>query len=221
MHSLQRWGQELCELPERPGRHWVYHEKSRLDPSRELVSRIENISPFHPGFASVAKTLQSTVAQLFGEPALLFKEKINFKMPGGDGFEPHQDSQAGWEAYASYFVTAIVSIDESTEANGCLRVALGQQHRPLFREWEPLTDADMADMDFVPCPTRPGDLAFLDTYAPHASEPNLTDATRRLYFATFNRAAEGDHLSRYYDDKRLSYPPDIERDPDKNYVFRV
>lgn len=221
VHSFQRWGRELCELPERPGRHWVYHEKSRLDPSQALISRIENISPFHPGFASVAKALQSTVAQLFGEPALLFKEKINFKMPGGDGFEPHQDSQAGWEAYASYFITAIVSIDESTEANGCLRVALGQQHRPLFREWEPLTDADMADMDFVPCPTRPGDLAFLDTYAPHASEPNLTDATRRLYFATFNRAAEGDHLSRYYEDKRRSYPPDIERDPDKDYVFRV
>jgi hypothetical protein len=221
VRRFQRWGQELCELPERPGRHWVYHEQSRLDPTQALISRIENISPFHPGFASVANVLQSAVAGLLGEPVLLFKEKINFKMPGGDGFKPHQDSQAGWEAYASYFVTAVVSIDQSTEANGCLKVALGQQHRPLFREWEPLTETDMADMHFVPCPMRPGDMAFLDTYAPHASEPNLTDVTRRLYFATFNRASEGDHLSRYYGDKRRSYPPDIERDPDKSYVFRV
>jgi len=31
----------------------------------------------------------------------------------------------------------------------------------------------------------------------------------------------GDHLAQYYADKRKSYPPDIERDPDKEYVFRV
>jgi len=35
---------------------------------------------------------------------VLFKEKVNFKMPGGDGFKPHQDSQAGWDRYADYFV---------------------------------------------------------------------------------------------------------------------
>ena len=35
------------------------------------------------------------VGELFGEPAVLFKEKINFKMPGGAGFKAHQDQQAG------------------------------------------------------------------------------------------------------------------------------
>ena len=32
------------------------------------------------------------------------EDKINFKMPGGTGFKPHQDSQAGWEVYAKYFI---------------------------------------------------------------------------------------------------------------------
>lgn len=44
---------------------------------------------------------------------------------------------------------------------------------------------------------------------------------RRVLYMTYNRAAEGDHRARYYTDKRKSYPPDCERDPDKRYVFRV
>ena len=49
----------------------------------------------------------------------------------------------------------------------------------------------------------------------------MSDTVRRLYFATYNRVSEGDHLARYYADKRQSYPPDIERQPGKEYVFRV
>jgi hypothetical protein len=36
-----------------------------------------------------------------------------------------------------------------------------------------------------------------------------------------NPLSAGDHLERYYADKRASYPPDIERDPDKEYRYRV
>jgi ectoine hydroxylase-related dioxygenase (phytanoyl-CoA dioxygenase family) len=190
-------------------------------PCRDLINRIEYISPFHAGFAALAEALCAPVGQLLGEPAVLFKEKINFKMPGGDGFKPHQDSQAGWDAYADYFVSVMVTIDEATVENGCLQLVSGHHRRGLFRSWEPLTDDDMADMAFVPCPTSPGDVVFFDCYAPHASEPNRSDQTRRLYFATYNRASAGDHLARYYADKRNSFPPDIEREPGVEYVFRV
>ena len=63
------------------------------------------------------------------------------------------------------------------------------------------------EMDFVPCPTEPGDLAFFDCFDPQASEANLSDNIRRLYFATYNRLTEGYHLARYDADKRLTYPP--------------
>ena len=159
--------------------------------------------------------------QLFDAPAVLFKEKINFKMPGGDGFKPHQDSQAGWERYASDFVSVLVTIDEATIDNGCLQVVRGHQHRGLYNAWEPLNQQDMASMAFVHCPTKRGDVILFDSYTPHASDPNMTDKVRRIYFATYNRLSEGDHLERYYADKRKNYPPDIEREPDKEYVFRV
>ena len=35
--------------------------------------------------------MQGIVSQLFGEEAVLYKEKINFKLPSGEEFKPHQD----------------------------------------------------------------------------------------------------------------------------------
>ncbi len=63
-----------------------------------------------------------------GGPVVLFKDKINFKMPGGPGFKAHQDQQAGWTRYAPLFVTALVTIDPATLENGCLEMVPGR-HR--------------------------------------------------------------------------------------------
>jgi len=221
MTQITRWAEEVQALPEVSGKQWVFHEKSRLDPNRDLISRIEYISPFHSGFEELGNSLRQPVAQLLGEEAVLFKEKINFKMPGGDGFKPHQDSQAGWQVYADFFITVMVCIDEATIENGCLQLVAGHQRDGVYREWEPLNEADMAGMQFVHYPTKPGDVVYFDCYAPHASEPNLTNTIRRMYFATYNRISEGDHLAQYYADKHKSYPPDIDRLAGKEYVFRV
>lgn len=221
MQLIEAWTSELASRPEESGKHWVFHEPSKLDPKVQLINRIEYISPFHPGFAELSNALKAATSRLLGEEAVLFKEKINFKMPGGDGFKPHQDSQAGWEDYAKYFISVMVCIDEATLENGCLQLVAGYNNQGLYREWEPLTEKDMEGMDFVSYPTRPGDIVFFDCYVPHASEPNLTNTTRRLYFATYNRKSEGDHMRQYYADKYKNFPPDIDRIAGKEYVFRV
>lgn len=218
---LLQWAEEVEMLPEESGKQWVFHEKSKVDPGRDLINRIEYISPYHEGFARLSRILANPVAQLLGEEAVLFKEKINFKMPGGDGFKPHQDSQAGWKDYADYFISVMVCLDEATIENGCLQLVAGHQNHGLYREWEPLSEKDMEDMTFIQFPTRPGDIVLFDCYTPHASEPNISDHRRRLYFATYNRLSDGDHMDRYYADKHKSYPPDIDRVSGKEYVFRV
>lgn len=220
MALIDQWAEEVQALPEESGKHWVYHEKSRKDDAK-LVNRIENIAPFHAGFQNLAEALKAPVAQLLDEPAVLFKEKINFKMPGGGGFAPHQDSQAGWDTYADFFISALVSIDRATLENGCLQLAAGHHKSGLVKSWEPLNEDDMKGMSFEPVPTAPGDIVFFDCYAPHASEANMSDTIRRIYYATYNRASAGDHMAQYYADKHKNFPPDIDRDPDKEYVFRV
>ncbi len=216
------WSHDLAERPEQVGSHWVYHEMSQRGDGSQLINRIENMTPFHPGLRELAECLRTGIGQLLGEEAVLFKDKINFKMPGGDGFQPHQDAQAGWETYARYYINAMVTIDEATSENGCLEVAKRPAAPKLVgNEWEPLTVEQTATMDFKMLPTKPGDVLFFDAYVPHRSAPNTSDKIRRIYFATYNRLSEGDFLERYYADKRQSFPPDIERVAGKEYVYRV
>ena len=224
MRRMSAWTDELQALPEVPGRCMMYFEPSLLRPGERVLQRIENFCPFHAGFAALCdgEKLRGTVSRLFGGPAVLFKDKINFKLPGGDGFKPHQDQQAGWSAYADLFITAMVSVDPTTAENGCLELCAGQHRQGLLgEEWAPLSDDDMRRLDARPVPTSAGDAVFFDSYTPHASGPNLTAERRRVLYITYNRRSAGDHRARYYADKRKSFPPDIERDPTRTYTFRV
>jgi len=221
---ISGWTDELQSQPEVPGRCMMYFEPSLLHPGERVLQRIENFCPFHAGFAALCdgEKLRGFAARLFGEPAVLFKDKINFKLPGGDGFKPHQDQQAGWSVYADLFITAMVSIDATTAENGCLELAAGHHTRGLVGdEWTPLTGEDMRRMGARAVPTQAGDVVFFDSYTPHASAPNLTRERRRVLYITYNRRSAGDHRVQYYADKRKSFPPDIERDPTRTYTFRV
>ena len=222
--ELRRATDEVQAWPELPGAWMVYGEQSLREPGRRLINRIENFYPHHPGFKAVfdGDKLLGRVSDLLGEPAVLFKDKINFKLPGGGGFEPHQDQQAGWSTYAPLFVTVLVAIDDATEANGCLELAAGHHTRGLIgREWAPLSAEDLRGVEFTACPTAPGDAVFFDSFVPHRSGPNLSHEPRRVLYVTYNRLVDGDHRNRYYADKRKSYPPDVEREPGKQYVYRV
>ncbi|HEY9725065.1 MAG TPA: phytanoyl-CoA dioxygenase family protein [Chroococcales cyanobacterium] len=224
LEKLKTWTDEVQSWPEVPGKYMMYFEDSLLDSGKRVLSRIENFCPYHEGLNDLTngEKMIQRISELFGEPSVLFKEKINFKMPGGNGFTPHQDAQAGWNDYASLFITVLIAIDESTVENGCLELAAGHHQRGLIGElWKPLTEENMNGMDFISVPTKPGDAVFFDSYVPHRSGPNLTDCPRRVLYLTYNRRSEGDSRIQYYADKRRSYPPDIEREPDRNYIFKV
>ena len=222
--KIATWTEEILGWPELPGEHMVYYEDSLIAGADRVVSRVENFCPFHAGFDDLIRTgaMIDAVSQLLGEAAVLFKEKINMKMPGGDGFKAHQDAQAGWNVYSDFHITALVSIDAATTTNGCLEMAAGWHDRGLIgNEWQPLDDGEGSEIKYHSCPTQPGDVVLFDSYAPHRSAPNLTQSPRRVLYVTYNRRADGDHRAQYYADKRKSFPPDVERETGKEYVFRV
>jgi len=223
MEEITRWTEEVANSPERPGHYMMYFEASKQDGSR-IISRIEDFVSFHEGFARLItrRRMQQAVSDLFGEPAVLFKDKINFKLPGGDGFKEHQDVQAGWDAYGKLHITAMVAIDETNAENGSVEMIPGMHKRGLLgKMWAPLTHEDTANASYQPVHCQPGDAVFFDSYAPHRSLPNKTDKSRRVLYITFNGASDGDRRAEYYADKRKNYPPDIEREPGKNYAFKV
>lgn len=222
MAEITGWVDEVEAWPEAPGKYMKYFEE-KAETGARLLNRLENFEPYHAGLADLMNgPLQRWTGDLMGENAALFKDKINFKLPGGGGFEAHQDVQAGWDDYATYFITATVVIDPATMENGCLELAHWPHRFEMVGNlWEPLTDDQTPDADYVAYPCEPGDVLFFDSFLPHRSAPNNTDKARRVLYITYNRASAGDHRAQYYADKRKSYPPDIERDPDKEYAYKV
>jgi hypothetical protein len=221
VEDLLCWTEDLLAAPEISGRHWVYYEDSLTEPRQRLVQRIENFCPFHSSFDRLVRDgeLSHWVGRLMGGPVVLFKDKINFKMAGGPGFKVHQDQQAGWSRYAPLFVTAMVTMDATTIGNGCLEIIAGRHREGLLgEEWKPLEEDMLA---LQPVPTTPGDVIFFDSFVPHASKPNLTTEPRRVLYLTYNLADHGDRRARYYADKYAAFPPDVDRDSSKTYVFKV
>jgi len=221
--EISRWTDEVSGSPEVPGKDWKYFEQSQHDDSR-ILCRIENFVPFHGGFSKLImhRRMFQAVCELFGEEAVLFKDKINFKLPGGDGFKEHQDVQAGWDDYADLHITAMIAIDETNKENGSLEMIAGLHKQGILGSmWTPLTDKDTRSASYAPVHCKSGDAVFFDSFAPHRSGPNHTAAARRVLYITYNKFSEGDSREQYYADKHRNFPPDIERDPDRDYHFKV
>jgi len=149
--ELQQWTEEMMLWPETPGRWMKYFEE--IQGVRELC-RVENFLHYHAGWRSVIEHagMGAVLESLFGEPSLLFKEKINFKLPGGSGFGAHQDAPAFATFGQQFHITAMVSIDATTCANGCLEVAYGRHQEGLLgmTEAQVLTDDVVSELDWVP-----------------------------------------------------------------------
>lgn len=205
--ALVRAVEKIAEWPETPGKHMVYRKHHR----------VENFYPYHVGIRAILDgPVCKAVSELFGEPAVLFKDKLNLKPPGGKGFTAHQD-QRTYTEYGGHFIAAAIAIDECTQENGCLEVAYSRHLEGLFGPtWDTLPNE--ADFDFEPIGLNPGDVLFLDSYTPHRSKPNNSDKPRRVLYATFNPISDGDWRERHFSDKRMAYPPDIEREPGKTYL---
>ena len=212
--QLRAFADELAAWPETPGKWMKYFEPG---PAR-LLCRVEAFLPYHDGMRTLLlrPDLMACLAELFGEPAVLFKEKINFKLPGGAGFAAHQDAPAFTSFGQTWHVTAMLSIDAATPENGCLEIVDGFARQETLDQADDgtLAPAVVDRLVWRPLATDPGDVVLFDSYVPHRSGPNRTAAPRRAVYVTYNPASQGDHGAAYYARKRRVFPPECERDPE-------
>ncbi len=190
--QIERWSRR----PEGPGLHHL-----EQTPGGPRVARSEDFEPHHGGMKRFLRSglVTDVLTQLFGEAPALFKEKINYKYPGGGGFAPHQDATA--YRFVDHHISVMVPLDPSTIASGCLWFADN-----LVSEVLPNTDGriDPAWVDahtWSPVEVYPGDMVFFDSYAPHRSDTNTSDERRRAMYVTYNAASLGDFRTEYYADK--------------------
>jgi 2-aminoethylphosphonate dioxygenase len=118
--DIIKWTNDIEIWPETPGKWMKYFESTKLN--KKQLCRIENFLQYHQGFNDVAqgKRTIALLSELMGEEAVLFKEKINFKLSGANGFSPHQDYPAFLSFGQSYHITMMLAVDDCTIDNGCL-----------------------------------------------------------------------------------------------------
>lgn len=208
------WLQDLQRAPQTGGSDARYYEKSPVTQDNILV-RVEHFLGDHnPEITELllpGKAIEC-LTQLFDEPPLLFKEKVNYKLPGCRSDKLHQDQAAGWNAYADFFITMAVVIDANRKDNAALTfMTSGNYQKSLMTpEWQPLSHDDppySPPDEYQLIEADPGDVLFFDSYVPHGSPPNTSNRARRNIYITFNRRSAGDLRARYYADKWASYPP--------------
>ena len=194
LRCLQQWVTEIEQWP--AGSH-VWGHYAEATAAGPVICRTENVSACHPGVAALVDgPLRACAQDSLGEPVIAFKDKVNYKQPGGAGFGAHQDAVAYPDA--PRVMSILVALDPCREESGCLWLAegvdavLGVDDRGVVR-------ADVREsLDWCAVALDPGDAVCIGGLVPHFSEANRTAAARRVLVASYAPADSGYDRARYY-----------------------
>jgi hypothetical protein len=218
--NLTRWVDEISQWPDDFSRWLKFYEMD--DPSK--LSRLENFVPYHPGMAKVLLSgpLVDLISDLMGERAVLYKERINFKPPGGGAHAAHQDgvayesgNLAKFNPDVAPYVSMLIGVDRATLDNGCLQVVPNwpvskldilrmERPNPKHPAFSKIAQSIEDSLEWVPIETAPGDLLLFTERLPHRSTANHSSHSRRILYGVYNPASDGDRREKYYADKRLN-----------------
>lgn len=200
--ELSEWAEQLADWAEIGGPGLHHFEQTNDGPR---IARSEDLVGCHAGLASFIceGAIIDWVGDLLGEPAVLYKEKINYKQPGGAGFAPHQDATA--YRFVDHHISVMVPVDSATPENGGLYFARGYERGQMPDERGCIDPDVAAELNWEPASVHPGDVVLFDSYAPHKSGTNGSSDPRRAYYLTYNAASLGDFRARYYADKLAEF----------------
>lgn len=222
----------LEQWPDSYGKWMKYYEKD------DQLSRMENFLDYDPELNKFLNSVKINyvLEQLFknddsetgvGVPGdfepghVLFKEKINFKYPGGGAFKAHQDEPAFSMFDHKYHITVCIPVDNATIENGCLEISPGNYiGNTVPQDVDKTIHPDYENkLEWIPIELNKGDVLLFDSFIPHRSKDNHSTKSRRAYFITYNKKIYGDHRKEYYKMKRQYIPPENEKIPGKEYPF--
>ncbi|KAJ5175118.1 uncharacterized protein N7482_000995 [Penicillium canariense] len=217
--ALKQWTEEIKAWPRVKGK-WMPYDEININGERQLM-RTERFIDFHPQYKELVcgQKLGQILKAVSGEDMLLFKDKINYKQPHGNGFQAHLDAPAYDHIGRIEHVTANLAIDAATIENGCLEVVPGShrmevefaQGGRIKPEWEHAHE-------WVIIPLQPGDLLIFGSHLAHRSAANRTEKSRSSLYATFHSKKDGlDLREKYYKHRMEMFPPEHEREEGKDY----
>jgi len=199
---INSWVDEIAAYPDAGG-NWEHAREETAEGPK--LCRTERFLDAHNAMRTwIAEgPIKDMASRLLGEEAVLFKEKINYKLPGGAGFAPHQDAPA--YPLGKQHVTCLIQVDDMTLENGCLEFALNHPAGFLERDDKGCVPDHLASqLRWVPGELERNCCLFFSSFAPHRSATNTSRHARRGIFLTYNGISDGNIREAYYS-RRKAY----------------
>lgn len=184
-----------------------------------LVRRMENFTYKNNELEELNIKVRELLYYLTDEVQVLFKDKVNFKPPNGEGFFAHYDGvfqfknsdgdiRNGWYEYANDYNNILITLDDFTHENGPLEVA--NSHDGNFDQLLKNTNYDgtpnlKAEVEtrcnFTPMICGAGSVIVFKHSCPHRSSVNNTQKERGSLYWTYTPSSNEKLYEQYFKDK--------------------
>jgi predicted HD phosphohydrolase/ectoine hydroxylase-related dioxygenase (phytanoyl-CoA dioxygenase family) len=223
--AVQQYATEF--VPALPDEVAYHTYEKRIDSEDVVPSRTECFAHVHDEAGVGAKLLlqrtaegaTSRLAELCsflrgGEPQVLYKEKVNYKLGGGTGgYLAHQDYYHAFDEHTNArtsllsdadICVCMLAVDSIDGENGCPEVAPGWHTRgslvfssassstfeELGMSMTTATRVQEEDLPWTPVHLQPGDVLIYGNLMPHRSAANSSSRDRRALFAIYSSEAK-------------------------------
>ena len=191
----------------------LYKDRSGLE------RRMEQFTFKNTATEELNNEIRELLHFLTDKSQVLFKDKVNFKPPKGEGFFAHYDGvfqftnsngdiRNGWYEYGNEYNNILITLDDFTRDNGPLEVA--KNHRGDFEELlknttcdgSPNLKTDVEDKcDFTPLICGAGSVIVFKHSCPHRSAANNSQQERGSLYWTYTPSENEDIYRQYFKDK--------------------
>lgn len=184
-----------------------------------LVRRMENFTYKNNVLEELNEGVRELLRYLTNEVQVLFKDKVNFKPPKGEGFFAHYDGvfqfknsdgdiRNGWYEYANDYNNILITLDEFTNENGPLEVAnthvgnFDQLLKNTTCDGTPNLKTEVEDRcNFTPMICGAGSIIIFKHSCPHRSSVNNSQKERGSLYWTYTPSDNEKIYEQYYKDK--------------------
>ncbi len=201
--SIDMWV-EQSRAHDRPFGEPTQDGRPRFDMGEEhcaeqpALRRVNNPSEIDASYNDVMRNaaMVDMVADLIGPHVKDHHCKINLKLPGSHTVVGYHQDFCYTPHTNDDIVTALLMLDDVTEANGCLMVVPGSHKGPLYSLFEGATFTGFVDREKeralkqkeVAVTGSAGDVCLMHTRAVHGSAANRSDRSRGLFICVYTAA---------------------------------
>ena len=132
----------------------------------------------------------------------------------------HQDSQQVGEIFKN-FISIIIPVQKSTKFNSCLNLIPQIILKLITKKMSVSTPNKLKKPKFEKFELDIGDKLFFNYDVPHITKSNFSNTGRSQIYLTYNKKVDGNFRKKYYEEKRLSFPPNNERLKNKKYIYQI